>query len=171
MNAVITPISQKIQLPWGLEYVFQRISSLLQKPASGGIPAIASVAMPMVRNVHGIYDLSPPIFRMSCSPPTAWITDPAARKRRPLKNACVIKWKIPAENAPTPQAMNMYPSCETVEYASTFLISVCVTPMVAANNAVRVPTIATTVNAIGARSNITCDRETIYTPAVTIVAA
>src|SRR3981081_2988477 len=113
MNAVITPISQKTQLP--CEYVFQRISSLLQNPASGGIPAIASVAIPMVKNVHGIYDLSPPIFRISCSPPTAWITDPAARKRRPLKNAGATKRTLPAENAPTPQAMNMYPSCETVE--------------------------------------------------------
>ena len=36
------------------EYAFHRISSLLQNPANGGIPAIASVAMPMVRNVHGI---------------------------------------------------------------------------------------------------------------------
>src|ERR1051325_11211190 len=43
--------------------------------------------------------------------------------------------------------------------------------MVAANKAVKVPMIATTVNAIGARSKITCERETIYTPAVTIVAA
>ena len=114
---------------------------------------------------------SPPILRMSCSPPTAWITDPAARNSRPLKNACVIRWKIAAENAATPQAMNMYPSCEIVEYASTFLISVCAMPIVAANNAVSVPMIATTVSAIGARSKITCDRATMYTPAVTMVAA
>src|SRR5260370_1908497 len=134
MNAVITPISQKIQLPWGLEYVFQRISSLLQKPANGGIPAIASVAMPMVKDVHGIYDLSPPIFRMSCSPPTAWITDPAARKRRPLKNACVIKWKIPAENAPTPQAMNTYPICDPAEQPTTFSLSLSPLPMSATQN-------------------------------------
>src|SRR6185369_6212862 len=44
-------------------------------------------------------------------------------------------------------------------------------PIVAANNAVSVPMMATTVKAIGARSKITCDRETIYTPAVTMVAA
>jgi two-component system nitrogen regulation response regulator GlnG len=30
---------------------------------------------------------------------------------------------IAATKAPTPQARNMYPSCETVEYASTFLMS------------------------------------------------
>ena len=44
-------------------------------------------------------------------------------------------------------------------------------PIVAAKNAVSVPMIATTVSAIGARSKITCERETMYTPAVTIVAA
>src|ERR1700722_4091599 len=78
---------------------------------------------------------------------------------------------MPAENAPTPHAMNMYPSCDTVEYARTFLISVCAMPIVAAKKAVIVPMMATTVSAIGARSKITCDRETMYTPAVTIVAA
>src|SRR5947207_6992718 len=35
----------------------------------------------------------------------------------------------------------------------------------------QVPMIATTVNAIGARSKITCERATMYTPAVTMVAA
>ena len=30
---------------------------------------------------------------------------------------------------------------------------------------------ATTINPLGARSKITCDRATMYTPAVTIVAA
>ena len=43
--------------------------------------------------------------------------------------------------------------------------------MVAANRAVSVPMTATTIRAIGARSKITCDRETMYTPAVTMVAA
>ena len=41
--------------------------------------------------------------------------------------------------------MNMKPSCDTVEYASTFLMSFCVMPMVAANNAVAAPTKATTI--------------------------
>ncbi len=44
-------------------------------------------------------------------------------------------------------------------------------PMVAAKSAVSVPMMATTVKAEGARSKITCERATIYTPAVTIVAA
>ena len=57
--------------------------------------------------------------------------------------------------------MNMYPSCETVEYARTFLMSVCVMPIVAANSAVSVPITATTIRAIGARSKIMCERETM----------
>src|SRR5215469_16689600 len=77
---------------------------------------------------------------------------------------------MPAEKAATPQAMNMYPSCEMVEYARTFLMSVCAMPMVAAKKAVKVPMIATTIKALGACSKITCERETIYTPAVTMVA-
>ena len=72
-----------------------------------------------------------------------------------------MRWKTPAENAPTPQAMNIYPSCDTVEYASTFLMSVCAMPMVAANSAVSVPIIATTINAVGACMKMTCERATI----------
>ena len=45
--------------------------------------------------------------RMSCSPPIAWITEPLPRKSSALKNACVIRWNAPAENAPTPIAVNM----------------------------------------------------------------
>ena len=66
MNAVITPISQYAAL---MLKAFQRISSFDQKPANGGIPAIARVAMPMVANVQGMYGRKPPILRMSCSPP------------------------------------------------------------------------------------------------------
>ncbi len=44
-------------------------------------------------------------------------------------------------------------------------------PMVAAKRAVSVPMIATTVSAMGARSKIAEERATMYTPAVTIVAA
>ena len=68
---------------------------------------MATVPAVMVQNVHGIFSFRPPILRMSCSPPIAWITEPAARNSKPLKNACVIKWKIAAEKAATPQAMNM----------------------------------------------------------------
>jgi len=44
-----------------------------------------------------------------------WITEPAPRKRRALKKAWVIRWKIPETKAPTPQAMTIYPNWLTVE--------------------------------------------------------
>src|ERR1700722_9069306 len=65
----------------------------------------------------------------------------------------------------------MYPNCETVEYASTRLISFCTRPMDAAKSAVRAPTIATTSIDLGASTKRAFDRATIYTPAVTMVAA
>ena len=33
---------------------------------------------------------------MSCSPPSAWITEPEPRNSSALKNACVMRWKMPA---------------------------------------------------------------------------
>jgi hypothetical protein len=98
-----------------LKNALARISSFEKKPASGGMPAIASVAMSIVARVDGMYFARPPIFFMSCSPEQPWMTDPEPRKRHALKNACVIRWKIAAVNAPTPAATNMKPSCETVE--------------------------------------------------------
>ena len=44
-------------------------------------------------------------------------------------------------------------------------------PIVAANTAVRAPTVATTPNATGDIENRKCRRTIMYTPAVTIVAA
>ena len=84
-----------------------RMASFEKKPARSGTPAIASVATRKVRYVVRIFEASPPIFRMSCSPPSAWMTDPDPRKRQALKKACVITWNIPATNAPTPHARNM----------------------------------------------------------------
>ncbi len=43
---------------------------------------------------------------------------------------------MPAPNAPTPMARNIRPSCDTVEYASTRLMSFCTRPMVPAIRAV-----------------------------------
>src|ERR1700674_755695 len=65
----------------------------------------------------------------------------------------------------------MYPSCEMVEYASTRLISFCTSPMDAANTAVSAPTMATVFIAVGANTNTAFERATMYTPAVTMVAA
>jgi hypothetical protein len=66
-------------------------------------------------NVNGIALRKPLIRSSDWLPAIAPMIDPAAMNSSALKNACVIRWKIPAENAATPQAMNMYPSCETVE--------------------------------------------------------
>src|SRR5207245_25569 len=108
-----------------------RISSFEKNPAKGGMPAIASVAIHMRGAVQGMERASPPIFRMSWAsscecvawyaPCMAWITLPEPRNRRALKNAWVARWKMPAAYAPVPTPTNMYPSCETVEYASTRL--------------------------------------------------
>ena len=75
--------------PCSLAKANQRISSLEKNPASGGMPAIAAVATAKVKKVTGIFRHRPPILRMSCSPPSAWITLPAPRKRQALKNAWV----------------------------------------------------------------------------------
>ena len=65
----------------------------------------------------------------------------------------------------------MYPSWLTVEYASTFLMSFCASPIVAAKIAVSPPTAAITSIAVGDILTIAFARATMYTPAVTIVAA
>ena len=69
---------------------------MLKKPEKGGIPVRASVATRKVQNVTGIARASPPISFMLLVA-TAWITLPAPRKRSALKNACVIRWNMPAE--------------------------------------------------------------------------
>src|SRR5216110_528011 len=58
-----------------------------------------------------------------------------------------------------------------VEYASTFLMSHCFNPMVAAKIAVTAPTTTTVSDATGASANRKWLRAMRYTPAVTIVAA
>ena len=131
------------------QYAFQSISSLLKKPAKGGMPDMDIEAARNVKYVHFIFLASPPILRMSCSPDKACITLPAPRKRRPLKKACVIRWNMPAVYAPTPQATNMYPSWLMVEYAITRFMSNCVSAMVAANMAVMPPVHVTTSSAVG----------------------
>jgi hypothetical protein len=42
-----------------------RISSFEKNPESGGIPAMASVAIHINANVHGMYLRRPPMLRMS----------------------------------------------------------------------------------------------------------
>jgi hypothetical protein len=63
----------------------------------------------------------------------------------------------------------MTPSCETVEYASIFLISYWRRAASAATTEVIIPVTTTTSNATGVNKNIT--RANKNTPAATIVAA
>jgi len=135
------------------------------------MPVIASVAMRKVLAVSGIFFARPPMFRMSVSSAMPCITEPAPRKRQALKKAWVTRCRTPASYAPAPTPMNMYPSCETVEYARTFLMSVCAKPMIAAKSAVAAPTSITTAEVAGASANRYEVRAMRYTPAVTIVAA
>ena len=90
--------------------------------------------------------MSPGVFEPACS--IACITEPAPRNRPALKNAWVPRWKIAADQLPVPAATNMKPSCDTVEYASTFFRSVCANAMNAASSAVSAPTVATTASAV-----------------------
>src|SRR6476646_8289263 len=157
--------------PCGELYACHRISSFEKKPANPGIPAIATEPTHIVQWVIGILSFSPPMLRMSCSPPIAWMTDPEQRKSRALKKAWVNRWNTATQYAPTPSARNMYPSWLTVEYASTRLISVCTSAIEAARIAVNAPMAATMFEVAGVNWNSAADRATMYTPAVTMVAA
>src|SRR3990172_8583994 len=65
----------------------------------------------------------------------------------------------------------MYPSWEMVEYATTRLMSFCTRAIVAAKTAVTAPMMATTARLRGAALKRGLERATMYTPAVTMVAA
>ena len=84
-----------------------KISSLLQKPAKGKIPARAKVPNRKVQKVMGIFRRSPPICIISCSSCAPWMTEPDPRNRRALKKAWVIRWKTPATKPPTPSPIIM----------------------------------------------------------------
>ena len=71
------------------------IASLEKKPANGGMPHSARLPISIVTQVIGMYLRSPPMRRMSCSWCMAMIAEPAPRNSSALKNACVIRWKIP----------------------------------------------------------------------------
>jgi hypothetical protein len=69
---------------------------LEKKPENGGMPASARPPITMQRNVNGIARRNPPILSMSCAAPIAPMTEPAPMNSSALKNACVMKWNIPA---------------------------------------------------------------------------
>src|SRR6202041_2478955 len=118
-----------------------------------------------------MYFLKPPILRMSCSWCMAMITEPAARNSSALKNAWVMRWKIPAPYADTPRATVMYPSCESVEYATTRLMSLATMPSRPMKKAGDEPMTSTNDSAVSDSSNSGDMRATMKMPAVTMVAA
>src|SRR5204862_1454237 len=65
----------------------------------------------------------------------------------------------------------MYPSCDSVEYAITRLMSCCTMPSRPVRNAVIAPIVITTLSAVWESSNSGDMRATMKMPAVTIVAA
>src|SRR5215831_13232602 len=101
----------------------------------------------------------------------AMIAEPAPKNSRALKNAWVIRWKIAAEYAEAPSAQAMYPSWESVEYATTRLMSFCTMPRMAMNSAVVAPMTVTNDRAVSESSNSGLMRATMKMPAVTMVAA
>ena len=83
------------------------MASLEKKPLKGHTPAKANVPTMNVQNVTGIFLRSAPIFQMSCSWCIEWITEPAPRNSSALKNACVVRWNMPASGAAKPTPMTM----------------------------------------------------------------
>ena len=134
------------------------------------IPANASEPSANSSVVAGILRHSPPSDSTTCCS-VAWMTEPAPRNSSDLKKACVNRWNIAAVTDPTPSATNMNPSCDTVEYASTRLMSLVTRPSVAPSTAVVRPMYSTTSRATSATSNTGIMRATRYTPATTMVAA
>ena len=87
----------------------------MQLGVADAVEVMATVAVAKVTQVQGMARRSPPSFLMSVSSPLPCITDPAPRKRQALKNACVTRCRMAAQNTPIPTPMNMNPSWETVE--------------------------------------------------------
>ncbi len=73
-----------------------RMASLEKNPDRKGTPEMASAPTRKTGKVTGRRFLRPPMRRMSCSPPRAWMTLPAARNSRLLKKAWVTRWNMPA---------------------------------------------------------------------------
>ena len=71
------------------------ISSFEKNPDSGGTPARASAPIMNVTYVTRMGLRRPPMSFMSFEC-TAWITEPAPRNSRALKNACVNRWNTAA---------------------------------------------------------------------------
>jgi hypothetical protein len=122
------------------------------------VPINASEPSSEVIQVIGMYLRTPPIQRMSwlwCMP---MITEPAPRNSSALKKACVIRWNTATEYAEAPSATVMYPSCDSVEYATTRLMSFWMMPRKPMNRAVMAPITRMKDSAVSltARTAATC---------------
>ena len=86
----------------------RRIASLLKKPeVKGNAGNGQRRAEPASRRSMGIFFAGRPCGACPARRGSAWITLPAPRNSSALKNACVIRCQMPAENAPTPTPRNM----------------------------------------------------------------
>src|SRR3954462_15153659 len=124
-----------------------------------------------VIHVIGMYLRTLPIQRMSwlwCMP---MITEPAARNSSALKKACVIRWNTATLYADAPSATVMYPSCDSVEYATTRLMSFWMMPRRPMTRDVMAPITRMKDSAVSLSSNSGDMRATMKMPAVTMVAA
>jgi hypothetical protein len=83
------------------------MSSFDSHPEKGGRPDSARPPTRKQMKVNGIAFRNPLILSIDCSPAIALITEPADMNNSALKKACVIRWNMPAENAPTETAMIM----------------------------------------------------------------
>ena len=72
------------------------MSSFDQKPENGGTPAMASQPTMNVAAVMGSSLRSAPMWRMSWSSCSPWMTEPAPRNSSALKKAWVIMWNTAA---------------------------------------------------------------------------
>src|SRR6476660_7855014 len=118
-----------------------------------------------------MYLRRPPMLRMSWSWCMPMITEPAARNSNALKNACVIRWNTATEYADAPSATVMYPSCDSVEYATTRLMSFWMMPRKPMNRAVIAPMTRMNYSPVSDSSTSGDMRATMKMPAVTMVAA
>ncbi len=68
--------------------------SLLQKPLSGGTPAMEREPTRLVAAVTGIRLASPPISSRFLVPVACWM-EPEFKNRRPLARAWLMRWNSP----------------------------------------------------------------------------
>ena len=137
------------------------MASLLARPAVIGGRAVRPKAPARkVQKSSGIFFAMPPIAKTSRSWPRAFITAPAARKRRDLKRAWVARWNIgarPRRDAEGEEHIAYLAHRRVGEYP--FEIALC-DGAGPATRRVAAPITATAVITCGAREKKTLERAT-----------